>query len=161
MADVQHKDPVEDAASSTAPKRKAPDSPSSTINFTSRNPPWTYLKLQLVSQPDATPSQPLDALSARTYLSSALSQFLGLTGTAIPIDILKVETGSLSTTKGASKHDGVWVRVPRDDGAAVVAALSSWIGGSGSGASAAWRVCAKGNYLGALVSGSGSDLFVP
>jgi ribonuclease P/MRP protein subunit POP8 len=60
-----------------------------------------------------------------------------------------------------NKYDCVWVRVPRDDGAAVVAAISSWIGGTGSDNGAAWRVCAKGNYLGALVSGSGSDLFVP
>lgn len=60
-----------------------------------------------------------------------------------------------------SKYDSVWVRVPREDGAAVVAALSSWIGGGTSGANVAWRVCAKGNYLGALVHGSGRDLFVP
>lgn len=108
-------------------------------------------------------SQPLDALSARTYLSSALSQFLGLTGTAIPIDILKIEPGSSSSSPstGSDKSDCVWVRVPREDAAAVVAALSSWIGGGASGTNVAWRVCAKGNYLGALVHGSGRDLFVP
>lgn len=111
-------------------------------------------------QPGSTFSQPLDALSARTYLSSALSQFLGLTGTAIPIDILKIEPGS-SSAAGLSKYDCVWVRIPREDAAAVVAALSSWIGGGASGANVAWRVCAKGNYLGALVHGSGKDLFVP
>jgi len=60
-----------------------------------------------------------------------------------------------------SKYDCAWVRVPREDAAAVVSALSSWIGGSGSGTNVAWRICAKGNYLGALVAGSGSDLFVP
>ncbi|KAJ5381272.1 uncharacterized protein N7496_003700 [Penicillium cataractarum] len=160
MADVQRKDPMTEAPPSTAPKRKAPDSTPTTINFTSRNPPWTYLKLQLIPQPDTPSLQPLDPLSARTYLSSALSQFLGLTGTAIPIDILKIENKG-SSANGTTKYDAVWVRVPRDDGAAVVAAISSWIGGSGSGSGAAWRVCAKGNYLGALVSGSGRDLFVP
>ncbi|KAJ5461309.1 uncharacterized protein N7458_002861 [Penicillium daleae] len=160
MADVQNKETVHNAPSSSAPKRKAPDSTPTTINFTSRNPPWTYLKLQLIPQPDTPPLQPLDALSARTYLSSALSQFLGVTGTAIPIDILKVEPKG-TKSNGLTKYGAVWVRVPRDDGAAVVAAISSWIGGSGSGSGAAWRVCAKGNYLGALVSGSGSDLFVP
>ena len=118
------------------------------------------LSLTSIPQPDTPPVQPLDTLSARTYLSSALSQFLGVTGTAIPIDILKVEPKG-TKSNGVTKYDSVWVRVPRDDGAAVVAAISSWIGGSGSGAGAAWRVCAKGNYLGALVSGSGSDLFVP
>lgn len=122
-----------------------------------------------IPQPDASSPQSLDALSARTYLSSALSQFLGLTGTAIPIDILKIEnkaaTSSTDQKTLASNYDCAWVRVPREDSAAVVAALSSWIGGSGSGngsgANVAWRVCAKGNYLGALVSGSGGDLFVP
>jgi hypothetical protein len=28
-------------------KRKAPEAKSKTIHFTSRNPPWTYLKLKL------------------------------------------------------------------------------------------------------------------
>ncbi|KAJ5906516.1 uncharacterized protein N7473_003432 [Penicillium subrubescens] len=163
MTDVQQKDTMQEAPSPTAPKRKAPDSTPGTINFTSRNPPWTYLKLQLIPQPDSPLLQPLDPLSARTYLSSALSQFLGVTGTAIPIDILKIENKGSTSSKpnGVNKYDCVWVRVPRDDGAAVVAAISSWIGGSGSDNGAAWRVCAKGNFLGALVSGSGSDLFDP
>ncbi|KAJ5958327.1 uncharacterized protein N7479_005477 [Penicillium vulpinum] len=140
-------------------KRKAPESKPKTIHFTSRNPPWTYLKLKLVPQPGSAP-QPLDPLSARTYLSSALSQFLGLTGTAIPIDILKIENTSSSTTK----HDIVWIRVPREDASAVVSAVSSWIGGGNNSAGStdvAWRVCAKGNFLGALIAGSGADLFVP
>ncbi|KAJ5191702.1 uncharacterized protein N7498_010687 [Penicillium cinerascens] len=168
MADMQHKPTENEASSSTGQKRKAQDATSSTIQFTSRNPPWTYLKLRLIPQPDSTIPQPLDALSARTYLSAALSQFLGVTGTAIPIDILKTEHGSVSAAKletpvaaGMSKYDCAWVRVPREDAAAVVSALSSWIGGSGSGTNVAWRICAKGNYLGALVAGSGSDLFVP
>ncbi|KAJ5804038.1 uncharacterized protein N7518_000341 [Penicillium psychrosexuale] len=142
-----------------AAKRKAPEPKPKIIHFTSRNPPWTYLKLKLVSQPGSAP-QPLDALSARTYLSSALSQFLGLTGTAIPIDILKIEDGSPSTTK----YHIMWIRVPREDASAVVSAVSSWIGGGNNSASSgdvAWRVCAKGNFLGALVAGSGADLFVP
>ncbi|KXG49778.1 uncharacterized protein PGRI_057460 [Penicillium griseofulvum] len=137
-------------------KRKAPEQKPKTIHFTSRNPPWTYLKLKLVLQPGSVP-QPLDPLSARTYLSSALSQFLGLTGTAIPIDILKIENASPST-----KHNIVWIRVPREDASAVVSAVSSWIGGGTAGsADVAWRVCAKGNFLGALIAGSGADLFVP
>ncbi|KAJ5087836.1 hypothetical protein N7456_011452 [Penicillium angulare] len=157
-------------APSQATKRKANDSNTPTIQFTSRNPPWTYLKLQLIPQPGSSSTQPFDALSARTYLSSALSQYLGLTGTAIPIDILKVEGASSAsddtqpqnTSSSTGKNSFVWIRVPRDDGAAVVAALSSWIsGGGGSGATFAWRICAKGNYLGALVAGSGRDLFVP
>ncbi|KAJ5619039.1 hypothetical protein N7510_003023 [Penicillium lagena] len=154
-------------------KRKASDASKPKVtHFTSRNPPWTYLKLRLIPQPGSSP-QPLDALSARTYLSAALSQFLGLTGTAIPIDILKIENELLDSnaqptstaqSKNVKRCDTVWVRVPREDAAAVVAALSSWVGGSNGGSSAvsvAWRICAKGNFLGALVAGSGRDLFVP
>ncbi|KAK4923581.1 hypothetical protein LTR66_016514 [Elasticomyces elasticus] len=139
-------------------KRKALDPKSKTIHFTSRNPPWTYFKLKLIPQP-GNPIQPLDTLSARSYLSSALSQFLGLTGTAIPIDILKIENSSPT-----EKYDLAWIRVPREDAAAVVGAVSSWIGGgnkSVESADVAWRICAKGNFLGALVAGSGADLFIP
>ncbi|CBF86469.1 uncharacterized protein ANIA_02252 [Aspergillus nidulans FGSC A4] len=141
-------------------KRKIPEDSSAsieTINFTARNPPWTYLKLQLIHQPNtsaATKSAPLDPLTARTHLSSALSQFLGLSGSSIPVDILSVSPDPESKF--------IWVRVPRQDAPAVVAAVSSWIGGVGeeeNGGSVAWRVCAKGNFLSALVNGDGGDLF--
>ncbi|PYI09981.1 hypothetical protein BO78DRAFT_394496 [Aspergillus sclerotiicarbonarius CBS 121057] len=148
---------------STTTKRKSSISESTpkTIHFTARTPTWTYLKLQLMNHGITSTPPTLDPLTARTYLSAALTQFLGLTGTAIPIDILKVSAEGRTPT--------VWTRVPRDDASAVVAALSSWIGGGmntggGGDASAgnvAWRVCAKGNYLGALVQGSGGELFVP
>lgn len=190
-----------------ATKRKAPDTAppasakpdrgqkdSNVIHFTARNPPWSYIRLQLyvpssvflpillyhlqglLSRPEQTRGKlicllhripqpgyssanaPLDELTTRTYLSSALAQFLGVTGTAISIDIMKVEND------GANKY--AWIRVPRDDASAVVSAVSSWIGGNTStGSSAAsannvaWRVCAKGNFLGAIVNGSGADLF--
>ncbi|KAJ5775243.1 uncharacterized protein N7511_000254 [Penicillium nucicola] len=175
MTDNMQEDTIVDEQSSSRDfaKRKASEPKPKTIHFTSRNPPWTYLKLQLVPQPGNTP-QPLDPLSARTYLSSALSQFLGLTGTAIPIDILKLEHGLISTPKSDAtsttqsaktpRHDSVWIRVPREDAAAVVAAVSSWIGGGNNttgSAGVAWRVSAKGNFLGALTAGSGADLFVP
>ncbi|GKZ89434.1 hypothetical protein CBS63078_5135 [Aspergillus niger] len=169
-------------STTTTSKRKSPttttsDSSPKTIHFTSRTPTWTYLKLQLVTNPPSTSTSPLDPLTARTYLSAALSQFLGLMGTTIPLDILKVSpppSSSSSTEGGKTGGSGstVWARVPRDDAAAVVAALSSWIGGStgtntngggdaAGGSSVAWRVCAKGNYLGALVNGGGGEVFVP
>ncbi|KAL1968960.1 hypothetical protein VTN77DRAFT_794 [Rasamsonia byssochlamydoides] len=140
---------------------------SNVIHFTARNPLWTYLKLQLILQPGSSTITTLDAVTARTYLTSALSQFLGLTGTAISIDILKIET----VRTAAAANTFLWIRVPREDAAAVVAALSSWIGGSrtssggssssSSGADVAWRVCAKGNFLAAVVHGSGRELFQP
>ncbi|GLA03954.1 hypothetical protein AnigIFM60653_003984 [Aspergillus niger] len=171
-------------STTTTSKRKSltttttSDSSPKTIHFTSRTPTWTYLKLQLVTNPPSTSTSPLDPLTARTYLSAALSQFLGLMGTTIPIDILKISPPPPSSSTEGGKTGGggsgstVWTRVPRDDAAAVVAALSSWIGGStgtntnGGGdaagaSSVAWRVCAKGNYLGALVNGGGGEVFVP
>ncbi|KAL2852934.1 hypothetical protein BJY01DRAFT_83057 [Aspergillus pseudoustus] len=135
--------------------------------FTLRNPPWTYLKLQLIQQPPATPSIPLDPLTAHKYLSSALSQFLGQMGTSIPIDIVRVspEASQLQSQHTSPSTDKtIWIRVPRQDAHAVVTAVSSWIGEAGSDTAdteggVAWKVCAKGNFLGALVRGDGRDLF--
>ncbi|KAL4807783.1 hypothetical protein BDV18DRAFT_108058 [Aspergillus unguis] len=149
-------------------ERKADDGTSSKpISFTARNPPWTYLKLQLIHQPNTsatTKSTPLDPLTARTHLSSALSQFLGVHGTSIPIDILSIspdpDANSASSPQPTEKY--AWIRVPRQDASAVVAAVSSWIGGTGesdNAGSVAWRICTKGNFLNALVKGDGSDLF--
>ncbi|KAL2865639.1 uncharacterized protein BJX67DRAFT_382607 [Aspergillus lucknowensis] len=145
----------------TSSKQKAPTE-SKILSFTARNPSWTYLKLQLIHQPNTSPavrSAALDSLTARTHLTSALYQFLGLFGASIPIDILKItpETPQLQPTDKI-----IWIRVPRQDAQAVVTAVSSWIGGADqpdSEGSVAWRVCAKGNFLGALVHGNGEDLF--
>ena len=125
-----------------------PMSHPSHASLTIRNPPYTYLNLILLtSTPSSSSSQPpLDILTARTYLTSALSQYLGLTGTAIPIDFLKVEGRS------------VWIRVPREDGVALVGALSQWVGKEGD---VSWRVKAKGEWLGCVVAGNGDHLFEP
>ncbi|OJD24555.1 hypothetical protein ACJ73_04087 [Blastomyces percursus] len=146
-----------EAAIST--KRKAADNfavgSGLPINFTSRKPPWSYLKLQLITQPDLSSSPSLDALTARTYLTSALSQFLGVSGTSVSIDILKIET----IPPG---QNILWIRVPRDDSAAVVAAVSSWVGGGPqTGVNVSWRIRAQGGFLGALVGGTGKELFGP
>ncbi|KAL4800999.1 hypothetical protein BDV19DRAFT_6338 [Aspergillus venezuelensis] len=145
-------------------KRKAPETTTNPkpITFTARNPPWTYLKLQLIHQlntSQTTKATLLDPLTARTYLTSALSQFLGLSGTAIPIDILSI---SQPQSESRSSEKYIWIRVPRQDGASVVAALSSWIGGMDqvdNGGSVALRLCAKGNFLDALIRGDGKRLF--
>lgn len=108
--------------------------------ITIRNPPFTYLHLTLLSSTTNIP--PLDILAARAHLTSALQQFLGVTGTAIPVDFLKVEGRD------------AWVRVPREDGPMVRGALSGWIGDE-----VAWRIAGSADWLGALVSGTGQDLF--
>lgn len=121
---------------------------STTQDLTIRRLPWTYfhLSLQTTPNPVATvQSAPVDFITAREYLSSALQQFLGLMGTAICIDILKV------------KGRDVWLRVPREDCDAVSNALSSWAGSEG----VAWVIRGKGEWLGGLVAGNGDDHFNP
>ena len=106
----------------------------------------TYLHLVLITSTLSSSQPPLDLLTARTYLTSALSQYLGLTGTAIPIDFLKIE------------GRGVWIRIPREDGVALVGALSQWVGKEGD---VSWRVQAKGEWLGSVLAGNGDQLFEP
>lgn len=52
----------------------------------------------------------------------------------------------------------MWIRVPREDDAAVVGALSLWVGSDGA---VSWRVRGKGEWLGAVGAGDGSHLFEP
>ncbi|KAI5297293.1 hypothetical protein KEM55_004901, partial [Ascosphaera atra] len=113
-----------------------------------------------ICSPSSTAFSSFDALTARTYLTSALSQYLGLVGTSIPIDILKLKTDGQQQQGRNCK--AVWIRVPRDDAAAVAGAISSWVGNSASETEAvALRVVAKGNFLGALVAPKTADLFAP
>ncbi|EFW16471.1 conserved hypothetical protein [Coccidioides posadasii str. Silveira] len=138
-----------------AGKKKTPDT---TITFISRKPEWA------VTQPPSSNSEPLDLLTAKTYLTSALSQFLGLSGTAIPFDILKLQAESLPVGAASARRktrNTLWIRVPHGDAAALIAAVSSWVGGSSGdgGSSVAWKIRAKGSWLGALVGGTGRELF--
>ncbi|KAL8794879.1 MAG: hypothetical protein Q9195_002591 [Heterodermia aff. obscurata] len=113
---------------------------STSQSFTIRDFPFTYLHLTLLS---TFPSPlPLDELTAHKHLTSALQQFLGITGTAIPIDILKVDGWD------------VWIRVQREDGGAVAAAIGNWVG-AGEGVS--WRIKGRGQWLGALVARTGLE----
>ena len=115
-------------------------------SMTIRNIPWSYLHLDLISTATllSTPTaQPIDLLTARKHLTSALQQFLGMTGTAIPIDFLKIQ------------GRGVWIRVPKDDGAIFVSALAGWVGLDGI----AWRIRGKSEWLGAIAAGDGRELF--
>ncbi len=71
--------------------------------------PHTYLHLSLpssnpapqIASSSSSSQPPLDPLTARTHLTTALIRFLGETGAGVPIDILKIE------------NRDVWVRVPR------------------------------------------------
>ncbi|KAF3760194.1 hypothetical protein M406DRAFT_343340 [Cryphonectria parasitica EP155] len=101
---------------------------------TIKTPPHAYAHLELITT--ATQELVLDELMLRQFLTSALRQFLGLTGMGIPIDILKV----------AGRE--CWVRMPRQDLGAFSSALTAW---TGSGPVSGIRICAAGDWLGALV----------
>src|SRR3954468_8045826 len=88
------------------------------VTVTLRDTPYTYLQLSVTSIDRRIARHPLDPITARTYLTSALSQYLGLTGTAIPIDILKVA------------DQNFWVRVPKEDASAMIAAVGQWTNAS-------------------------------
>ncbi|KAI1617791.1 hypothetical protein EDD36DRAFT_459464 [Exophiala viscosa] len=119
---------------------KATQRESTTTAFTMTNPPYAYFQLSSRSlSPQA--SQGLDDITARSYLTAALQQYLGLTGVAIPVDILKTEEFS------------VWIRVPRDDEAAVTAAVSQWASQKG----VSLKIDARGSWLGGVVARGGRD----
>ena len=166
-------DPREDqATTNTSPttKKRKPKPQTTLSSFTIRNPPWSYITLQLLTQANlstiatvstinsnsinatSTPSKPnphqrtqgpiLDELTIHLNLQAALRQFLGLHGTAISFDILKIE------------GQNIWIRVPREDASAVVAAVGGWIGKGGEG----WRVINWGAW-GPREVGDGRGLF--
>ena len=120
--------------------------PHTTFTTTIRSLPYTYIHLSLLSPSTlfkpAASLPDVDILTGRTHLTSALNQFLGITGTAIAIDILKVEGRDC------------WIRVPREDGQAVLKAMTAWTGDG-----VAWRVRRSGGWLGGVVGGSGRELF--
>ncbi|KAI9799714.1 MAG: hypothetical protein M1825_004449 [Sarcosagium campestre] len=126
------------------PSSKDKPLPKTIHQTTIRNPPWSYLHLELISTAPSSPA--LDELTTRTNLTAALSQFLGLTGTAIPIDILKVE------------EQRCWVRVPTADLPAVVAAVGGWTGRAEGAAEVGWRVVDKGKWLGELLGARAEQL---
>lgn len=135
---------------SKSKKRKTSSSQTSTQQthqFSLRSPPWCYIHMQHLSPSQPTTIQrasPLDPLTAHIHLTSALSSFLGLHGSAIQFDILKLE------------GQKIWIRVASEDRAAVVAAAGGWMSGSGEG----WRVVGW-SYWNAGVVGArgGRELF--
>ena len=132
--------------STSALKRKQPPARGHQIShMVIKTPPFSYAYLSLMTS--SPPQTTLDEITVRSYLTSALTQFLGLSGAAISVDILKVEAA-----EGKKVDDGgeVWVRVPREDLAPFLAAVGGWVG---EGGKVGWRVKGSGNWLSALVGG--------
>lgn len=85
--------------------------------FTIKAPQFAYAHLELHT--DGSRAVTLDELFVRSYCTAALRQYLGHTGAAIPLDILKVE----------GTH--CWLRMPRDDVKPFAAALTASRGSVG------------------------------
>lgn len=100
---------------------------------TIRQPQFAYVYLELISDP--MNKFPVDIITFSSHLSSAFKQFLGLTGSAIPVDILKVEGREC------------WIRIPRDDLSTVIAAVTGWLGNDGRGEQLAWKIKGSGSWL--------------
>lgn len=127
------------------------NAPQTLHTHTHRRSPWTYIHLRLHTTPPTTNAPPLDALTARQHLSAALRSYLGAHGAATAVDILRVDADS----------GDVWIRVPREDGAGVVAAVGGWVGFSAGGGAGeeevrtGWVVKGWGDWLGGVVLGRG------
>ncbi|KAL6881558.1 hypothetical protein J3F83DRAFT_722723 [Trichoderma novae-zelandiae] len=114
------------------------------LTCTIKTPPFSYVHLELLTNPPDAAVE-LDNLQVKSYCTAALRQFLGLTGTAIPIDVLKAEASEC------------WIRVPRDDLGAFAAALTAWKGTSDGGVESLLRVKQCSDWLGAMVGSHGQD----
>ncbi|KAH0604440.1 uncharacterized protein H6S33_006817 [Morchella sextelata] len=89
------------------------------VQITIKNPEWGYARLKMIYDPPYTaesPSYPPDILTWRTTLTMCLTQFLGLMGSAIHIDILHLE------------NDEAWLRLPQNDTTMFAAAVSGYVG---------------------------------
>ncbi|KAI5461123.1 hypothetical protein BGZ63DRAFT_227675 [Mariannaea sp. PMI_226] len=113
------------------------------LTCTIKAPPFSYAHLELVSS-HGTPVE-LDNLQVKSYCTAALGQFLGLTGTAIPLDILKVQ----------GSH--CWLRVPRPDLGSFAAAITAWRGASDNGVHCSLQIRQCSDWLGAMVGTDGQD----
>ncbi|KAH8162103.1 hypothetical protein CIB48_g6143 [Xylaria polymorpha] len=101
-------------------------------------PPYSYAHLELFNAGSGKKEE-LDALQVKSYCTAALNQFLGATGVAIPLDILKVEGQSC------------WLRLPRDDLGAFAAAITAWQGTKQDSVPSTFRIRGCSDWLGALV----------
>ncbi|EHK27430.1 uncharacterized protein TRIVIDRAFT_34768 [Trichoderma virens Gv29-8] len=109
-----------------------------------RTPPFSYIHLELLTNPPDAAVE-LDNLQVKSYCTAALRQFLGLTGTAIPLDVLKVSGSEC------------WIRVPREDLGSFAAALTAWKGTNDGGIESLLRIKQCSDWLGAMVGSNGQE----
>ncbi|CEI39524.1 hypothetical protein FVEN_g8733 [Fusarium venenatum] len=116
------------------------------LTCTIKEPPFSYAHLELVTDaPSNSSSATLDDLSLKSHCTAALRQFLGITGAAISIDILKVE------------NNHAWVRIPRPDLGSFAAAITAWGGTSDNGEQISLQLRQCSDWLGAMVGADGQN----
>lgn len=113
------------------------------LNLTIKSPPFSYAHLEV--RRDEPGHSPTDTLQFKSYLTAALTQFLGSTGAAISVDILKVD------------NDECWVRVPRPDLGAFAAAITAWPGVKDQGVHNMLRLRQASDWLGSMVGSDGQE----
>ncbi|KAL7625099.1 hypothetical protein AAE478_004313 [Parahypoxylon ruwenzoriense] len=132
-----------DTSMKSTPDASKAKKPHELVTATIRAPRYSYAHLEVFS--GSTQPDELDALQVRSYCTSALKQFLGVTGVGIPLDILKVEGREC------------WLRLPRDDLGAFSAAITAWQGSFQNGVHSSLRIRGCSDWLGALVGRDGED----
>lgn len=125
--------------------------PTTLKSLTIRSPPWSYIHLQQLQHSTPSNLTPLDPLTCHLHISHALHSFLGLHGSAVPVDILKLDSDSGADSVGRGE---LWIRVPAQDRSAVLAAVGGWVGKGGEG----WRVLGWSSW-GIGKSEGGRELF--
>lgn len=114
------------------------------LTCTIKTTPFSYAHLELITDRPEEAVE-LDNLQVKSYCTIALRQFLGLTGAAIPLDILK--------TNGSE----CWLRVPRQDLGSFAAAITAWKGTSDGGVQYVLRMKQCSDWLGVMVGSDGQD----
>ncbi|KAG6005685.1 hypothetical protein E4U21_007749 [Claviceps maximensis] len=106
---------------------------------------FSYAHLELAADGPASQTIMLDNLMVKSYMTAALKQFLGLTGLAIPIDILKAQDVTC------------WVRLPREDMASFAAAITAYKGIWEGDTQYVLRMKGSSNWLGLLIGGAAQE----
>ena len=114
------------------------------VTTTIRTNKWAYAHLRVIPEGHSSHLE-LDLLQAKSFCTTALGEYLGISGRAVPVDILKV-TGN-----------EFWVRVPSRDLPRFDAALSAWNGPSIDGRKHAVISVASSEWLGTLISRDGQS----
>jgi ribonuclease P/MRP protein subunit POP8 len=110
---------------------------------TIKAPQFSYAHLEVLTDGNVETPADLDNLQVLFLCRAALQRFLGTTGLAIPIDILKI------------KGNHCWLRVPRPDLGAFAAAITAYSGRVEDGTHHVIRLRQCSDWLGAMVGSDG------